>query len=64
MIGVCIVCTNVFSFNPRYVPSVKLEGVNQPICRQCVEDLNLRRSLQGVNKVVISPHAYEDHKDE
>jgi hypothetical protein len=59
VIGECICCERIFGFNPNWVPSVRIEGVRQPICRDCVAKANLQRSLVGTKPIPVHPDAYE-----
>lgn len=36
-IGACIACRRVFQFSPTHVPSIPVDGVNEPVCRSCFE---------------------------
>jgi len=33
--GICVVCRTPFTFNPHCVPSLRVKGVRQPICKHC-----------------------------
>jgi hypothetical protein len=49
----------VFGFNPIRVPSIRIDGVRQPICRNCVEEANPKRLANGLPPIVPAPDAYE-----
>jgi hypothetical protein len=46
-------------FNPIRVPSVRINGKREPVCRTCVETLNAKRKLVGAEPWPIPPDAYE-----
>jgi hypothetical protein len=57
--GACVGCGRVFNFNPNAVPSVPVNGVREPICRDCVERANPIRIKNGLEPISIRPDAYE-----
>ena len=60
MIAPCLVCKNRFTFNPIRVPSFKVKGVKEPICRVCHIALNKLRVEKGVPPFPEPhPDAYE-----
>lgn len=59
VMGACIGCGRLFSFNPHAVPSIPIKGVREPVCRACVERANLIRKANGLDLIVIRPDAYE-----
>lgn len=58
-VGNCYSCGKIFSFNPRRVPSIKIEGDRKPICRACIEISNPKRVANGLEPIEIKPDAYE-----
>jgi hypothetical protein len=60
----CFVCGQIFSYNPMRVPSVRIDGVRQPICRACVERANPRRIASGLAPIDPLPDAYEPCAEE
>jgi hypothetical protein len=58
-ISPCLVCRNAFSYNPELVPSLRVNGVRQPICRDCIELANKMRVERGLNPHPVLPGAYE-----
>ncbi|RPH74007.1 hypothetical protein EHM76_04370 [bacterium] len=62
--GRCIRCGVPFSFNPHFVPSIRVEGVRQPVCRSCVEWANEERKKAGIEPHFIHPEAYEPLPEE
>ncbi len=59
VVGPCVACGRVFSFNPDRVPSVTVKGSREPVCRNCVERANPRRVENGLPPIVPLPGAYE-----
>lgn len=55
----CIACKNVFSYNPHKVPSIRINGVREPICRECIPRINRLRAQAGTDPIVPAPDAYE-----
>lgn len=55
----CIGCGQVFSYNPASVPSVRVNGIREPICRACVERANPERLRRGLEPIISLPDAYE-----
>jgi hypothetical protein len=54
----CWSCSRVFSFNPHFVPSLRVDGERRPICGACIELANVARRAAGVEPHVIHPEAY------
>jgi len=59
VIGECAACHKPFTFNPHLVPSVRVNGVREPICRNCINIANQRRQAAGVELIQILPGAYD-----
>jgi len=58
----CYKCGVLFSFHPRYVPSVRDgQNVKQPICQPCIETANGIRANKGLPKLEVHPRAYEPY---
>ncbi|MEJ7618656.1 MAG: hypothetical protein WKF30_17185 [Pyrinomonadaceae bacterium] len=55
----CFVCRQIFTYNPVSVPSVRVNGVREAICRTCVERVNPERVKNGLEPIVPLPDAYE-----
>jgi len=55
----CYGCKNLFSYNPNLVPSVRVNGVREPICANCVERANPERIKNGLEPISVMPEAYE-----
>jgi len=58
--GHCILCHQVFSFNPLRVPSLRVNGTRYPVCEGCVAArINPARRKQGLEDLVVADDAYE-----
>ena len=55
----CFGCKRIFGFNPLRVPSIPINGVREPICRDCVERANPERERNGLARIEPLPDAYE-----
>jgi len=55
----CVHCKQLFSFNPDLVPSVRVNGIKEPICKACVLWANPKRIAKGLEPIRILPGAYE-----
>ncbi len=60
----CLVCKQVIGYNPHLVPSLRVNGVKQPVCRNCLEIANRRREKNGDTPHPIMPGAYEPIREE
>jgi hypothetical protein len=59
VLGLCVRCRAVMSFNPETVPSVRVDGEREPLCEPCVRVLNGQREAAGLPPFVIPAGAYE-----
>jgi len=48
MIAPCLICKRPFTFNPVKVPSLRVKGVKEPICKSCHAIINEKRVEAGV----------------
>lgn len=57
----CLCCHQVFSFNPRKVPSFTAETREgrRPICANCMKEINQKRVARGNAPWPIEADAYE-----
>jgi hypothetical protein len=62
-IGPCFGCQQLFGFDPDRVPSVRVNDIREPVCRNCVERANPRRIANGLDPIVPLPGAYVDEED-
>ena len=58
VIGPCI-CGAMMTYNPDRVPSIRIKGERQAVCRACIEQANPKRIENGLEAIVIHPDAYE-----
>jgi len=58
--GECIACGGIFTFNPMCVPSIRIKGEREPICKVCIERINVLRKEKGFEPIVPLPDAYEE----
>lgn len=56
----CVGCSTPFSFNPERVPSIEVEGVKRPICRNCIERVNPQRIANGLPPCIPLRGAYAE----
>lgn len=61
--GSCISCHRPFGFNPEKVPSLRVNGEREPVCRDCIERVNPARVANGLPAFTIHPQAYEPLND-
>lgn len=59
MHAACYCCKQPFEFHPNKVPSIRVGGVREPVCRTCVERANPQRIANGLPPIEILPGAYE-----
>lgn len=59
VMGPCVACKRVFSFNPHKVPSIRIQGKREPICQACIDLVNPEREKKGLDPIVPLPGAYE-----
>ena len=59
LMATCISCGLPFTCNPLTVPSIRLKGVKEPVCKGCMDAVNARRERLGLTPFPILPDAYE-----
>ena len=62
MVGDCINCQKVITFNPKYVPSLRVPPKNkrEPLCRNCANKWNqIHRTSKGLQPQEIHKDAYK-----
>jgi len=65
MVGGCVACGRVISFNPHKVPSIRVNGEREPLCRGCFEAWNnIHRIGLGLDPVPLATDAYEPIPEE
>jgi hypothetical protein len=57
--GICYSCKQPFTFNPRKVPSLTLNGRREPFCRKCIDEANVVRKEKGLPLFILALGAYE-----
>ena len=57
--GHCFGCSKLFGFNPQCVPSFRVNGKREPVCKSCIKAANTKRKEMGLPPHVINPDAYE-----
>ena len=55
----CVGCGIPFGFNPELVPSIRVDGVRQPVCRTCFERRQAHRLARGLPEESLLPGAYD-----
>lgn len=55
----CLACGKVFSFNPLRVPSHRVNGMLEPVCKACMTLVNAKREAMGLEPHPIMEGAYE-----
>jgi hypothetical protein len=60
----CYGCKRPFSYNPRYVPSLTINGTKEPFCLNCINAANIVRKEKGIAPLVPHPQAYEPLPEE
>jgi len=60
IVGACVFCQNIFSFNPLRVPSIMVKGTREPMCRGCHARAQETRKQAGLEPWPEPfPDAYE-----
>ena len=60
VMATCISCGNSITFNPHKVPSIRVKGVREPLCKVCFEKWNvIHRTSKGLDPVPLDPEAYK-----
>ena len=57
--GLCAQCKQPFGFNPVRVPSVRVNGEKEPVCKLCIDRANPIRKERGLPEFTVHPDAYE-----
>ncbi len=64
MVAGCATCGRVFSFNPVRVPSIRINGTKEPVCKDCIDRANPLRIAKGLPPITIQPGAYDPGPEE
>ena len=61
VIGYCIACKMLITFNPHHVPSITVSGEKEPICCNCFERWNkIHRTSKGLEPIPLHSDAYKE----
>lgn len=64
VIGDCVACKSLITFNPDHVPSLRVNGVREPLCKACFDRWNeLHRVSKGLPPEPLHPEAYSPTAD-
>jgi hypothetical protein len=59
VIGECVACAVPLCFNPHHVPSLRVNGVREPLCIVCFNRWNeIHRVAKGLEPLPLHPDAY------
>ena len=57
--GACINCGTPLAFNIDFVPSIRVGGEKEPLCRTCFDKWNeIHRTSKGLDPVPLHPEAH------
>lgn len=59
VLSACYGCKQLFTYNPARVPSIRINGLREPVCAACVARVNPERIARGLDPIVPLPGAYE-----
>ena len=57
--GRCCGCDLPMTFHPNKVPSLRVNGEREPVCRACMDALNADLEQNGLPPHAIDPEAYK-----
>ena len=58
--GPCVACKALISYSPSHVPSIRVRGEKEPLCRACHAEWNrIHRVEKGLPPEKLHPQAYE-----
>lgn len=55
----CMNCGIPFMYHPNKVPSIRVNGSREPVCKVCIDRANVIRAEQGNPLLEYLPDAYE-----
>ena len=65
VIGSCVACGVPLNFNPNRVPSIRVNGEREPLCRGCFAQWNtIHRTSKGLEPIALDPQAYSPEPEE
>jgi len=60
----CIACGVPVFVNPEHVPSIRINGVREAICRACFNEWNkVQRTDKGLEPIPLHPRAYQAERE-
>ena len=62
--GSCYCCNKLITFHPNKVPSIRVNGKREPVCRDCIARANVERVKNGLPAFEIPAGAYEPAPEE
>jgi hypothetical protein len=63
VVGSCVACHAMITFNPHHVPSLRVRGEREPLCKSCFARWNkIHRTSQGLEPLPLHPEAYESEE--
>ena len=60
----CCNCGSIFSYNPHKVPSIRVNGVREPVCKPCIDYSNPIRLAKGLPEFDVADDAYKPVKED
>ena len=60
----CAGCGEIIVCNPITVPSIRINGLREPICQKCVDVANTLRIANGLEPIVPAADAYSSCEEE
>ena len=60
----CYGCKQTFGYNPHLVPSMRVNGIREPVCERCLTTVNIKREANGDKPHPVAPGAYEPIREE
>ena len=59
VVGACVSCRAFITFHPDFVPSIRVEGEREPLCRACFTRWNeIHRVSKGLEPLSLHSQAY------
>jgi hypothetical protein len=59
VLGPCCTCGTLMHYSAERVPSIRIDGVREPVCRHCIERANPVRIANGLEPIEILSGAYD-----
>ena len=59
VVSPCVACGLTITFNPARVPSLPVNGVREPLCRECFDKWNqIHKTSKGLEPIQPHPDAW------